>query len=795
MSKLVIFRIGKGNFQSEGFPVILQIGEEGDRPFLEITGELPPAPEIAEDYDDWQSIYWRLDRVRSLNAPDGQVTNFSTIEECNNAAEPIITQLNNWLNSPKFRSIRERLIEEVKPSDTVRVLLQTEEMRLQRLPWHLWDFFTRRPNAELAISLPDYQRINQVYPSKNKVNILAILGNSTNIDIGSDEESLQNTPDAAVTFLPEPQRKDINDKLWEQSWDILFFAGHSRTEGNKGRIFINETDSLTISQLRNALTKAIAAGLRIAIFNSCDGLGLARELADLHIPQLIVMREPVPDKVAQEFLQYFLQEYSKGESLYLSVRKARERLQGLENKFPCASWLPVIYQNPAQIPPTWQQLRDGIESDRAIPSINIESKPLKPHPLTRIFTHPILVASVAITALVLGVRQMGWLQTQELKAYDQMIRLQPDDGPDRRLLVITVDKTDLQYQDRMGMERRGSLADAALNQVLKKLEPLQPRVIGLDIYRDFPVRRDQPELAKRLRETNNFIAVCKVNEPPRDKEGYQPPPEVPKERLGFSDVIKDNDGILRRYLWSMNFNDSSPCRTEFSLSFQLALYYLVTEGIEPQFNYDEKYLQLGKVRLKRLEPDSEGYRGLDNRGYQILLNYRSQKIAKQVSLRDVLTGNFNPNFVKNRIVIIGVTVPDEDNHYTPYSLSLRSDRATKGVFIQAQMVSQIISAVLDGRPLLGVWPFWGDALWIWGWSLVGGAIAWRIRGILSLGLVLIVAIVTLYGVCFFLFIQGSWVPLVPSCLALILTGASIVTYSRSQLRRSHFISKLPPPSL
>ena len=43
-----------------------------------------------------------------------------------------------------------------------------------------------------------------------------------------------------------------------------------------------------------ALKKAIGCGLQLAVFNSCDGLGLARELEALHIPQMIVMQEPVP---------------------------------------------------------------------------------------------------------------------------------------------------------------------------------------------------------------------------------------------------------------------------------------------------------------------------------------------------------------------------------------------------------------------------------------------------------------------------------------------------------------------
>ena len=168
---------------------------------------------------------------------------------------------------------------------------------------------------------------------------------------------LEQLPDAAVTFLVEPPRQELNDQLWAQPWDILFFAGHSTSgaEGETGKIFINPTESLTVSQLKYALQQAITQGLQLAIFNSCDGLGLAANLADLHIPQMIVMREPVPDKVAQEFLKYFLAAFSSGLPLMTSVRQAREKLQGLEDEFPCATWLPVICQNPAEVPRTWEK--------------------------------------------------------------------------------------------------------------------------------------------------------------------------------------------------------------------------------------------------------------------------------------------------------------------------------------------------------------------------------------------------------------------------------------------------------
>ncbi|MEQ8957496.1 MAG: hypothetical protein RLP02_06160 [Coleofasciculus sp. C2-GNP5-27] len=39
-----------------------------------------------------------------------------------------------------------------------------------------------------------------------------------------------------------------------------------------------EDEWLSISQLQNTLKDAIRKGLQLAIFNSCDGLGLANEL-------------------------------------------------------------------------------------------------------------------------------------------------------------------------------------------------------------------------------------------------------------------------------------------------------------------------------------------------------------------------------------------------------------------------------------------------------------------------------------------------------------------------------------
>ncbi|NET13913.1 MAG: CHAT domain-containing protein [Okeania sp. SIO1H6] len=173
-------------------------------------------------------------------------------------------------------------------------------------------------------------------------------------------------PDAEICWLIIPQRSELDEPLWQKSWDILFFAGHGNTndDGNIGTIHINAQDKLTISEIKNHLLQAVKSGLKLAIFNACDGLGLAYQLAegeDLHLPQIIVMRENLPVAIAPQFLQYFLENYTQGLSLYSSLRESRQRLQILEKDFPCVSWLPVLCQNPAEIPPRWLELGGKIQ--------------------------------------------------------------------------------------------------------------------------------------------------------------------------------------------------------------------------------------------------------------------------------------------------------------------------------------------------------------------------------------------------------------------------------------------------
>jgi len=361
MSKLATLKLD-GDIE-DGFRVTLSLGSDGERPQIEVRGNLPPNSELIADLQQhWETNYRTVSAPTRLKPKRIHYNNrrrrLTPIDECRQSGEQLRDGFNRWLRSEQFRDIDTRLREELNKDEPIRLLISTQDNKTQKLPWHLWDFVRRYQLAEVAFSPLDYHHSSFSCRShtSDKVKILAILGHAENIDIEKDRKLLESLPNAETLFLVEPKASEISDRLWNQPWDIIFFAGHSETEEEVGKIYLNQTDSLTVDELWYALRKAVDNGLQLAIFNSCDGLGLTQQLDDLQIPQTIVMRELVPDLVAQEFLKYFLTSFSKGKSFYLAFREARERLQGLETQYPCASWLPVICQNPAVLPPTWQDL-------------------------------------------------------------------------------------------------------------------------------------------------------------------------------------------------------------------------------------------------------------------------------------------------------------------------------------------------------------------------------------------------------------------------------------------------------
>jgi CHASE2 domain-containing sensor protein len=864
--KRIVIKTGPGTIEA-GYPVSAQIGDEGQTPQVEIQARISPAPDLPALYSQWQQAYWQLGLSTRLEARDGitNVSSASDFEHCRALSRQLSDRIHHWLNDAAFRPVREKILEQMSPQDDARILLQTEDPLLQRIPWYELHFFERYRRAEVGICALDYQKVSQT-PRKRTgtVRVLAILGNAAGLNTDIDRTLLSQLPNADIHFLREPSREVFNRSLWDvKGWDILFFAGHSSSrlgchqshrdsdnsyiEGS-GELFLNATDKLTIPQLKHALQKAIERGLNTAIFNSCDGLGLAADLADLHIPQVLVMREPVPDKVAHAFLQGLLESFAGGNPFYFAVREAREKLQALEAKYPCATWLPVIVQNLAETPPSWRSLQGKLPPTPTALQNNIPSQlldtleenllkrlnqvygvaanatsPANLRQMQQVITGTqrwrlgIGAGVVAAIALLFG-REFGLLERWELGAYDAFMRAKPTENLDSRLLIIT--NTDSDVTERPDPTGKSSMTDDTLLALLNKLKPLDPQLIGLDIYRDFAAK--DIALANAIKTTDRLVVTCKVEDLTTGTAAIAPPPELnglaanPDDvwrRIASTDFVYGYEpgDILRRQL--LFLEGTPPCDPGATFSSVIALRYLKEGHYIPLSDEDinpADGLKIGSVTWPtNITKDFGGYHSLDTQGTQILLNYRRLKDPEQTKCgvvetpADCLTvGEFlaqSPeqlrSQIKDKIVLIGTTnlaFSGKDRWITPFTSTPSIESQVPGLFLQAQMISQLISAELDNRPLYRSWSRSREMAWIASWALLGGllgaygTVASR-QGLLKLCLWLLLSEGVLLLCCWlWLFslvpgVGGVWVPWIPSALAL--PAAAIAAQASQSIQR------------
>ena len=264
---------------------------------------------------------------------------------------------------------------------------------------------------------------------------------------------------------------------------------------------------------------------------------------------------------------------------------------------------------------------------------------------------------------------------------------------------------------------------------------------------------------------------------------------IPAAQVGFSDLVVDPGGILRRSLIAASppILDTAvgdhPCNTPdeplFSLSARLAFYYFLSQGLEIGAE-DNGEIRVDAVTFSRLEDQMGGYQRADTEGYQILLNYLAAEAAiPQVSLTEVLSGEVPPEMIRDRIVLIGTTTPEaKDAFYTPFSGGQRDSQQMPGVIVHAQATSQLLSAVLNGRTLLWSWPDAIEGAWILVWGLGGAIFAWYVRRPIWFTLGALALIGGLYGSCYILFLQGGWIPWVPPAVTLVLAAGAVVLVDR-----------------
>ncbi len=264
--------------------------------------------------------------------------------------------LTNWLQSTLESTI-----------EPVRIIIQTDSIEVAALPWEQWKFwddYYERNNLVIALSFLDQENSIPSAPPKpvasGLTRILVLLGDSiseTNeINLSFDKEEFQKF-EADLRKLGDRANAEIHivkpnrarlEELLQEVWHIIYYGGHSKTlEVEKdGILYLEGQTQVKISELETILKQNLERGdLRLLVANACQGLGTALRLVLLGLPNVIVMRESIPDDVAHDFLRYLLESFIIGLPITSAIQHCKPHLRqvyDLRHQLPGASLLPVL---------------------------------------------------------------------------------------------------------------------------------------------------------------------------------------------------------------------------------------------------------------------------------------------------------------------------------------------------------------------------------------------------------------------------------------------------------------------
>ena len=421
--------------------------------------------------------------------------------------------------------------------------------------------------------------------------------------------------------------------------------------------------------------------------------------------------------------------------------------------------------------------------------IQLANRLVRPQAMTRELVVPGLLMIVLVCLLRFG----GFWQTQEWMLLDGFSRYCAHREMPRRITLITVDEDDYQTTGF-------PISSDVLAQTLTTLQAYQPRVIGLDIFRDLPQEQGEDMLQKVLAAMSNVV-VAEVSLSEEPMMNVEAPVGASPERVGFADGVVDADGKVRRMVL---FTERTGVRKE-SLALILARAYLEVDNVDvnetmlPRF---DAYLG-GYVRADATGEKETGKNALD---HQMLMNFcLLQRPAETVSLRSVLQGQVDTKKIRDRIVLIGkASTSPKDSFitsavsqtfyssqvsgqvsrqvsgqvYGQISAQLPATKIIYGVEVHGHAIEQIIDAALGQRSALTSWP----ELIEYCWSAIGGLLGMgasvRFQSPLKSAVVLMVVTLLLSWLGYYLLIRSFWLPVVPTALALWSAGLITAFFDR-----------------
>ena len=494
-----------------------------------------------------------------------------------------------------------------------------------------------------------------------------------------------------------------------------------------------------------------------------------------------------------------------------------------------------VVPNRVSFPGNTDSQAAGRFSEKQINSLDADVKQVSPIPKqqsnAKMFRSSLL-ASLGVLTLLITARFFGVLQSLELGIYDFFMRLPPYEQIDNRIAIVGVQRSELAelYAENPPTE----ISDLKVKEIIEFLLTLnkpedEPRIIGLDIFRDEPQlepensgsqRRDYYVELKNLVniEENSVVLTCR-RDIKDDPSGFKP---ISKEAsFGFNDLVVDprkgNLAVVRRhFLTNDSFKENKDCRVEESFGYKIALRFLSINGILTEVQEknwkDELIDKYGRIKVEDTTfepvwPRTGGFQGILAAPYQILLNYRNTglghehtfKIVNAIDILKCPVENLGCNLDNQdrkiledaSVVLIGyVGERSKDEHLTPLG-------RLHGVEIHAHAISYILSTVIADEyaiPRLRVLPVLMEVVCIIlvGLSGFGAARVAYDSSRLSLLTPKIAIAVIIPGAVMLLFVGswtafslGLWLPFLPLSLGFVSSALGVYLVETIQLKKTN----------